>query len=63
MPVSPVIQWGKNFANKFDLKDHKKILDIGCRQGHLSAYLVKRYQRQYFIALDNLESEIEHTML
>jgi trans-aconitate methyltransferase/DNA-binding CsgD family transcriptional regulator len=60
MQDSPVIQWGKNFSNKFDLKDHKKILDIGCRQGYLSAYLAKRYLQQHFIAIDNLQEEIEH---
>lgn len=56
---SPIIQWGKQFANRFDLSSSKNVLDIGCRQGHLSAHLAKQYSKQKFVAIDNLSSEIE----
>ncbi len=59
MQPTPVFQWGKNFLDKLDLGKASTILDIGCRTGHLSAYLATRYQQQRFIAIDNMESEIE----
>lgn len=59
MNVSPVIQWGENFINKFDLHHCEHILDIGCRQGQLSKHLAKRYQQSYFVAIDNLVEEIQ----
>lgn len=61
MNNSPVLQWGKNFSNKFDLDGCKEILDIGCRQGHLSAHLAERYKQHHFTAIDNLQTEIEQT--
>ncbi len=58
MSVSPVIQWGENFIKKFCLQGCERILDIGCRQGQLSKHLAKRYQRSYFVAIDNMIDEI-----
>ena len=55
---SPVFYWGKNFADKINLSLYKKILDIGCRQGELSAYLAKQYQQQKIVAIDNIEDNI-----
>lgn len=57
--TSPVFYWGKQFSNQFDLSSFKNILDIGCRQGYLSAYLAKQYPKQKFVAIDNVSGEIE----
>ncbi|MFI4937751.1 MAG: methyltransferase domain-containing protein [Candidatus Berkiellales bacterium] len=54
-----VVEWGRHFAAKFDLSTQQKILDLGCRQGHLSSFLAYQYPQQHFIAVDNLASEIE----
>lgn len=59
MQTSPVFDWGKNFADKIDLSNDSKILDIGCRKGNISSYLAQKYQQQQFIAIDNSNDEIE----
>ena len=59
MNPAPVFHWGSQFANKFDLAPFKSVLDIGCRQGNITAYLAKNYPQQHFTAIDNLDSEIE----
>ena len=55
---SPVFYWGKSFVDKINLNHYKKILEIGCRSGELSAYLAKQYKRQKFTAIDNIEDNI-----
>lgn len=57
MLSSPVVDWGKGFLNKIDLSAYHNVLDIGCRQGHMSAHLAKKYKNSQFTAIDNLESE------
>src|SRR6266700_43386 len=52
-------QWGKDFANKLNLTKQYTILDMGCRNGAISAYLAKNYPQQKFLAIDNLANEIE----
>ncbi|CAN5220419.1 hypothetical protein BH10PSE19_BH10PSE19_14330 [soil metagenome] len=59
MQNSPLFQWGTTFTNKIDLSCSKKILDIGCRKGHISTLLAKQYPQQQFIAIDNVACEIE----
>lgn len=59
MSISPVIQWGENFINKFDLQYCGQILDIGCRQGQLSRCLAERYRQSNFVAIDNMIEEIQ----
>jgi SAM-dependent methyltransferase len=54
-----VFEWGKNFSSKFDLTPYNQVLDLGCRQGHLSALLAQSYPQHQFTAVDNLCSEIE----
>jgi|GEM_PF-1091144 len=56
---TPVFHWGSQFAHKFDLTPFKTVLDLGCRQGNITAYLAKNYPQQRFTAIDNLEGEIE----
>ena len=58
-PSTPVFHWGTQFAHKFDLSPFKTLLDVGCRQGNITAYLGKHYPQQQFTAIDNIESEIE----
>lgn len=59
MQVQPVTEWGNNFIQKFDLHAHSTILELGCRQGHLSSRLATQYPSQQIIAIDNKSSEIE----
>jgi len=59
MIITPVFQWGENFANKFDLDGYKTILDLGCRQGNISAHLAQKYKKAKFIAIDNIATEIQ----
>ena len=56
---SPVFQWGKSFLDNYDLTPYSTILDVGCRNGALSAYLANQYQYQTFISIDNSNDEIE----
>lgn len=58
--VTPVFHWGTQFAQKFDLTPYKSVLDIGCRKGHIAAYLGNQYPKQQFTAIDNFDDEIEH---
>lgn len=60
MQQTPVYQWGKNFIKKIDFRDANAILDVGCRKGDLSAYLANCYKQKKLVAIDNIESEIEH---
>lgn len=59
MQTSPMFHWGKNFSDKFDLSSYKKILDIGCRNGDISAYLAGKYPQIQFTAIDNINDEVE----
>jgi ubiquinone/menaquinone biosynthesis C-methylase UbiE len=60
MYQTAVAQWGKNFAQKFDLRPYKNILDVGCRKGLISHSLAEQYPDQQFFAIDNVSSEIEY---
>lgn len=55
----PLTHWGMSFAKKFDLNDFKTILDIGCRQGHITASLATHHPQQQFVAIDNFPDQIE----
>lgn len=37
---------------KIDLPSHKTILELGCRQGKISADLAQSYSNQKFTAID-----------
>lgn len=54
----PLTHWGTSFAKKFDLTHCNTILDVGCRQGHITAELAKHYHQQRFVGLDNQEEAI-----
>ena len=53
------IEWANHLLKKIDLSGYKEILELGCRQGKLSAQLAQSYSKQKFTAIDNVESEIE----
>lgn len=56
---SHVFEWGKLFTQQIDLSFSQTILDVGCRQGELTACLAKCYPKQQFLAIDNLETQIQ----
>lgn len=58
-PPSIHIEWANHMLSKIDLSSHETILELGCRQGKISAHLAQAYSRQKFTAIDNVESEIE----
>lgn len=58
-PPSIHIEWSNHMLKKIDLSSYKTILELGCRQGKISAQLAQSYSQQKFIAIDNIESEIE----
>ncbi|MBS0288587.1 MAG: methyltransferase domain-containing protein [Proteobacteria bacterium] len=60
MPQSVPIEWAKHFLKKIDLANNQTILELGCRQGKVSAQLAQAYPDQNFIATDNIASELEH---
>lgn len=59
MKINPITEWGQHFAQKLDLTPYKKVLDLGCRQGHISALLAQQYPHQQFFATDNVQNEID----
>ena len=54
-----VLNWGQHFAHKFDLTPCQTILDVGCRQGELTAALAKWYPQQQWLGIDNQPASIE----
>lgn len=60
MYQAAVAQWGLNFANTLDLSPYKNILEVGCRQGVIAKSLSAHYPQNHFLAIDNLEAEIDH---
>jgi trans-aconitate methyltransferase/DNA-binding CsgD family transcriptional regulator len=59
---APLLHWGTSFANKFDLSGFKNVLDLGCRQGHITSILAKKYPLQQFYAIDNQPDAIEQAL-
>lgn len=59
VPPAIHIEWANHLLKKMDLSDYKKILELGCRQGKISAQLAQSYSKQKFISIDNVASELE----
>lgn len=56
---TPVISWALDFLERIPLRDGQRILDVGCRDGRVTAEIARRFPSCDILALDNEPTAVE----
>jgi len=53
------VKWGKKYLPKLQLQGHERILDVGCGDGRVSAYLAAAVPEGSVVGIDNSDSMLK----